>query len=55
MCELLISARYTPLDYARLRNHSECVDLLTSAGGVATEDIEGMAALTIQRTYRGFK
>ena len=50
-----IVCRYTPVDYARLHNHLECVEILTSAGGVATEDIRGLAALTIQTVYRGFR
>ena len=43
------------MDYARLHSHMQCVEMLTEAGGVATEDIRGMAALTIQTAYRGYK
>lgn len=43
------------MDYARQCNHTKCVEILTEAGGVGTEDIRGMAALTIQTAYRGYR
>ncbi len=49
------SPRYTAVDYARLHSHTHCADILTAAGSVATEEIHGMAALTIQTAYRGHR
>ncbi len=48
-------SRHTPVDYARLHGHTECVEMLMEAGGVASEDIRSMAATTIQTAYRGFR
>ena len=52
---LLSSPRYTAVDYAHLHGHDDCVKVLTEAGGVSTEDIHGLAALTIQTAYRGYR
>lgn len=52
---ILFCSRYTAVDYARLHRHTHCVEILTAAGGVATEEIRGMAALTIQTAYRGYR
>ena len=47
--------RYTPVDYARLHNQNVCADILANAGGVTTQTIKEMAAVSIQATYRGYR
>eukprot|EP00731_Ephydatia_muelleri_P038668 Em0853g4a len=45
--------RCTPLDYARLHDHTPCADLLVEAGGLVSASIKEMAAITIQANFRG--
>ena len=47
--------RYTPLDYARLHNQNVCADILANAGGITTQTIKEMAAVSIQAAYRGYR
>ena len=43
------------MDYARLYGHTACVETLSEGGGMATEEIRSIAALTIQTAYRGYR
>jgi len=47
--------RCTPLDYAKLYNQTDCIDLLVAAGATTRADIMVLAATMIQAGYRGYK
>jgi len=47
--------RCTPLDYAKLYNQTDCVDILVAAGATTRADIVVLAATMIQSAYRGYK
>ena len=43
---------YTALDYAAMNGHEDCVEILTQAGALFTDEIRTMAAVCIQTAYR---
>ena len=47
--------RCTPLDYAKLYNQTDCVDVLVAAGATTRADIVVLAATMIQSAYRGYR
>ena len=38
-----------------MNGHTDCVDILVQAGGVSTEGIRSMAAVSIQTAFRGHR
>ncbi len=45
----------TPMDFAVMNGHVDCVDILTQAGALATDGIRALAAVSIQSAYRAYR
>lgn len=48
-------SKSTPLDYALSAGHHETAELLVQYAAMSIADIENLAALTIQATWRGYQ
>ncbi|KAI8813303.1 ankyrin repeat-containing domain protein [Cladochytrium replicatum] len=46
--------RLTPLDYALISGHHECIDLIHELGGFTGREVLELSVLTIQRVWRGY-
>lgn len=45
----------TPLDYAIINGHQEVAEYLSGNGGLSVVDLQELAAITVQSSWKGFK